>query len=168
MGVSVWMVSLDRDPSPGQRPTPPGQRPQTETPFTETSLDRDPPCRRNMGPDWTETQKEHGTRDRDPLGGTWDQSARQEVTSYRDPPPCGQTDTCKNITLPQTSFAGGNKYNIKYNIQVIHPVIVSILLIISLWSESKCRVGNSFNLAFLMAQNWESFLKEEKIMMFSI
>ena len=23
-------------------------------------------------------------------------------------PPCGQTDTCKHITLPQTSFAGGN------------------------------------------------------------
>ena len=22
--------------------------------------------------------------------------------------PCGQTDMCKNITLPQTSFAGGN------------------------------------------------------------
>ena len=24
-------------------------------------------------------------------------------------PPCGQTHTCKHITLPQTSFAGGNK-----------------------------------------------------------
>ena len=23
-------------------------------------------------------------------------------------PPCGQTDNCKHITLPQTSFAGGN------------------------------------------------------------
>ena len=23
-------------------------------------------------------------------------------------PPCGQTHTCKHITLPQTSFAGGN------------------------------------------------------------
>ena len=23
-------------------------------------------------------------------------------------PPCGQTDTCENITLPQTSFADGN------------------------------------------------------------
>ena len=22
-------------------------------------------------------------------------------------PPCGQTDTCKHITLPQNSFAGG-------------------------------------------------------------
>ena len=25
-------------------------------------------------------------------------------------PPCGQTDACKLITLPQTSFANGNKY----------------------------------------------------------
>ena len=25
-------------------------------------------------------------------------------------PPCGQTHTCKHIILPQTSFAGGNKY----------------------------------------------------------
>ena len=26
----------------------------------------------------------------------------------KPPPPCGQTHTCENITLPQTSFAGGN------------------------------------------------------------
>ena len=25
-----------------------------------------------------------------------------------DPYPCGQTNTCENITLPQTSFTGGN------------------------------------------------------------
>ena len=25
-------------------------------------------------------------------------------------PPCRQTDACENITLPQTSFAGGNKH----------------------------------------------------------
>ena len=30
--------------------------------------------------------------------------------SVREPPPsCGQTDACENITLPQISFAGGNK-----------------------------------------------------------
>ena len=23
------------------------------------------------------------------------------------PPPCGQTDACENVILPQTSFAGG-------------------------------------------------------------
>ena len=27
-------------------------------------------------------------------------------------PPCGQTHDCKHITLPQTSFAGGNKVNL--------------------------------------------------------
>ena len=27
--------------------------------------------------------------------------------SGRPPPPCGQTDACENITLPQTSFVGG-------------------------------------------------------------
>ena len=60
-----------------------------------------------MGPGTENPWKEHGTRDRDPMEGTWDQTARKEVTSYRAPR--GQTDTCKNITLPQTSFAGGNK-----------------------------------------------------------
>ena len=30
--------------------------------------------------------------------------------SGRLPPPCGQTDTCENITLSQTSFAGGNDF----------------------------------------------------------
>ena len=55
--------------------------------------------------------KEHGTRDRDPPEGIWDQAARQEVTSYRDhlPPVNRMTDRCKNITLSQTSFAGGKK-----------------------------------------------------------
>ena len=46
-----------------------------------------------------------------PREGTWDQVARMEVTSYKDPPPPPtmdrMTDICKNITLPQTSFAGG-------------------------------------------------------------
>ena len=35
-----------------------------------------------------------------------------------DTSPRGQTDTCKNITLPQTSFAGGNNYNGDNNIFV--------------------------------------------------
>ena len=47
---------------------------------------------------------------RPPLEGIWDQAARQEVTSYRDTPtPSTEWQTLvKNITLPQTSFAGGN------------------------------------------------------------
>ena len=31
------------------------------------------------------------------------------VLSQVDRPPRGQTDACENITLPQTSFAGGDK-----------------------------------------------------------
>ena len=59
-------------------------------------------------PPWTKTpQKEHGINDRDPPEGTWDRAARQEVTSYIDPI-WTDRDTCENITLPQTSFAGGN------------------------------------------------------------
>ena len=61
-----------------QRQTPPDRHPQTDIP-----------------------QKEHGTRDRDTSKGIWDQAARQEVIS------CRMTDVCKNITLSQTSFAGG-------------------------------------------------------------
>ena len=41
--------------------------------------------------------------------------ARQEVTSYRDLP-CEQNDlthACENITLPQSSFAGGNYVGLK-------------------------------------------------------
>ena len=43
--------------------------------------------------------------------GTWNQAARQEVALYSDPlpPPVDRmTDISKNITLPQTSFVGGN------------------------------------------------------------
>ena len=31
-----------------------------------------------------------------------------ETPLNREPLPCGQTDTCENITLPQTTFADGN------------------------------------------------------------
>ena len=73
------------------------------------SLNRDPSGQR---PPW----KEHGTRDRDPPKGSWDQTQREEVTSYRDPlPHVGRmTDMCKNVTLPQTSFAGGNNLFVMY------------------------------------------------------
>ena len=51
---------------------------------------------------------------RPPGEGTWDQAARQEVTSYS--PPCSEwlAHASENITLPQTSFAGGNKHYVKY------------------------------------------------------
>ena len=66
--------------------THPGQTPPTP--------DRDPP-------------KEHVTETQTPPKENGTRAARQEVTSYRDPPVDRMTDMCKNITLPQTSFAGG-------------------------------------------------------------
>ena len=57
-----------------------------------------------------------------PLEGTWDQAARQEVTSYRDTAPVDRTtDKCKNISLPQTSFADGNNIMIWINSKVNFP-----------------------------------------------
>ena len=51
---------------------------------------------------------------RPPIGGTWDQAARQEVASYRDPPSVNRmTDGSENITLAQTTFAGGKYRNNK-------------------------------------------------------
>ena len=35
-------------------------------------------------------------------------------TTPLSPHPCGQTNTSENITLPQTSFAGGKKLAISY------------------------------------------------------
>ena len=84
----------DIDP-PGQRP--PGQRPPiqrpldrtpwTETPWVETSLDREPPDR-GILVRHPPVRDPPGQRppDRDPLDR--DQDA-----------PCGQTDTCENITF---------------------------------------------------------------------
>ena len=77
--------------------------------------DRDPPL------------KEHGTRDRDPPEGTWDQAARQEVISYRAPLPIvdRMTDAIKNITLPQTSFAG-DKYIVLFLTKTFKEIFKSL------------------------------------------
>ena len=116
---------LDRDPllwkdtplysDPLDRDTLQQRCPWTDTsgqrnPQTETLLDIDPWTETT----WTETPGQRppeGTWDQRqrPPGGTWEQAARQEVTSYRDPPVNRMTHTSENITLPQTSFAGGNK-----------------------------------------------------------
>ena len=71
--------SLSRRPLSGQRP-PPGQRvPWRDIPWTETPFYRDP-------------QKEHGT---------WQPDRKWHHTEWL-------TRACENITLSQTSFAGGN------------------------------------------------------------
>ena len=104
--------------------TPRQKHPWTETPQTETPLDRDPPGQRPLL--WTETPP----MDRDPSPGQrtpWTEtspmdrdlppgqrSPRQRPLPWtktpldRDPHMNRITDKCKNITLSQTSFAGGN------------------------------------------------------------
>ena len=78
-----------------------GVSPWTETPWTDTSQNRDPPPpygdlpwqrlpTPRQRPSWTET----------PWAGS---------DIIQRPLPRGQKDACENITLPQTSFAGGNK-----------------------------------------------------------
>ena len=60
-------------------------------------------------------QKKHGTSDRDPLEETWarqrppsEEPGSQTESDIIERPPDRLTDTSENITLPQTSFAGGN------------------------------------------------------------
>ena len=71
-----------------------GASPCTETPQTH-SPDRDPP-------------QEQETRDPRRNMGPVNQTGSEIIET---PSPCGQTDTCKNITLPQTSFVGTNNDN---------------------------------------------------------
>ena len=83
---------LDRDP-PGQRP-PYQDRPPTKT----DPLPRQTPPPRNMGPATETPWKEHETRQPD-----------MKWHHTENPSTCEQNDwhACENITLPQTSFAGG-------------------------------------------------------------
>ena len=85
--VSVQGVSLTE--------TLPGQRPPDRDP-----LDGDPPGQR---PHWTETpvQRPPWT---DPL-------VKWPVMHAGTETPRGQTNTCENITLPQTSFAGSTYWS---------------------------------------------------------
>ena len=123
---------------------PLGQRhphPQTEIP-KQRPPDWDPPT---QGPPYTETprrniwsesetlpKKEHGTRQPD----------RWHHTETPSPAVDRMTDMCKNITLPQTSFAGGNNQILKYGmvnllkINRVNPMII-VSKITSLGNVSK-------------------------------
>ena len=71
--------------------TPPGGRappPEVDLPWMQTTLEADP---------WRQIPLEAGHVTCDPC-------------LEANPPPCEQTDRCKNITLPQTSFAGDNQH----------------------------------------------------------
>ena len=79
---------------------PPGQRPPswTETPL----LDRDPPPGQRP-PSWTETLPRQRPPGQRPPQVMW-----PVVHAGTETPPVNRmTHACENITLPQTSFAGG-------------------------------------------------------------
>ena len=94
---------LDKD-APRQRPPwtdiPLGQRPPGQSPPPrQTPLYKDTPVQRHpwtKRPPWTKTSWTETPLDRDPL----DRDNSLPVNRM--------TDRCKNITLPQTSFTGGN------------------------------------------------------------
>ena len=48
------------------------------------------------------------------------------VSVKETPSPCGQTDACENITLPNTSFAGGNKWT-RQIYEFLMPIIVGFI-----------------------------------------
>ena len=91
--------------------------PQTETQWTETPRDRDPPEQRppwawippGQRPTWTETPpgQRHPPGQRPP----GQRPPRTETPQDGDPlgqrPPCGQTDTCENISF--ANFVCGGK-----------------------------------------------------------
>ena len=92
-----WQRHPEQRPgqNPGQNPSP-RQRPSwTYTPWKETPLDRD--LRQDIP--WIETPPST----ENPPG--------QRPPAQRPRSPCWQTDTCENIILPQTSFAGCNNDN---------------------------------------------------------
>ena len=77
-------------------------------PWTETSNPSGQrlPGQRSPGQKPPSLQREHGTRDKDPIEGTWEPDRK---CHHAETPMDSMTDTCKNITLPQISFAGGKK-----------------------------------------------------------
>ena len=78
-------------------------------PWTETPSDSDPSLDRH--PPWTETRLNRDpVLDRDPQTDPLDRDPPGRKCHHTETPhPYGHTDTCKNITLPQSSFVGGNK-----------------------------------------------------------
>ena len=101
--------SLDRDP------------PRQRYPWTETPLDWEPPC------PWTEPALDrapwdplnrdpppHGQRPPAPLDRDHHTPPHQTPCLLQTETPLWTDKTCENITLPQTSFAGGNKSNMGY------------------------------------------------------
>ena len=117
MCTACWFtvegVSLQRPP--GQRPPrlrPPGQRPKwTTTPWTETQMDKAPQ---------TETPRQRPQKRplETPRRNMWPGSQTGSDIIQRHP--CGQTDTCENITSPKTSFASDKNSPIRTWVWTLH------------------------------------------------
>ena len=84
------------------RHPPRSRQPPTRHPFRlDTPWEQAPQARTRPPPEQAPLQTRHPPEQVPPRPGTpWDQT-----------PPCGQTHTCKHITLAQTSFAGGKNLN---------------------------------------------------------
>ena len=80
---------------PGGGGSPPGTSPQDQTPPRDQA-----PAGSRHSPSWDQTPPPPGP-------GT--------LLPGPDTPPYGQTHTCKHITLPQTSFAGGKNNALEHN-----------------------------------------------------
>ena len=98
-GISVWGLSLTETP---WAETPPGQR----------HLGRDPPegtwNQRHRPPEGTwNPHEEREIRDRDPATRKMGSGNKTRSDIIHRPPSPQWINTCENITLPQTSFAGG-------------------------------------------------------------
>ena len=87
--VSMTKTSLDRDPPPHR--DPPGQTPPRQKPPGQ----RSPPQQR---PPTTTGQRSPTNRQRPPTLDS-DPHHRKETPSGQRPRPCGQTNTCENITF---------------------------------------------------------------------
>ena len=112
--IPGWGGLLTERPPLRQRPLWTETTPWTETPGQWPPSGQRPP---NRYPPWTETGQRLSPRRHMRPGS-------QTGSDIIQRPPCGMTDTCENITLPQTSFAGGkDRYTCKYSFP---PVLLCI------------------------------------------
>ena len=113
-----WGVSMTKTPS--RRRPPWTEAPQIEIPLDRNPPDRDPPGQK---PPKTETPLDRNPPDRDPRGqrppGQGPPGQRLPKTetppgqspprTEAETPPCGQTNTCENITYRKLRLRAGKR-----------------------------------------------------------
>ena len=85
-------------------------------------------------------QKEHGPRDRDPPRMNMGSGSQTGSDIIQRPPLDRMTETCKNITLPQTSFAGDKN---------------KIMFLLQDWGYRLCRIAERSERAFGKPDCWK-------------